>query len=91
MIARFTENETGVEVGITFFEAWGSLPRLASVTYPAAVPGGPQRTYGVTEAEIAAHFTVVTPQEIFMAAFGGIYDRPTPDQAKLDVSEVIAP
>ncbi len=80
---RFTENETGIEVDVEVFETWGPLNRLASVAYPAAIPGGPRRKYGLPEAEIAKYFTIVSPQEVFLTAFGGVYDRPTKKQSEL--------
>jgi hypothetical protein len=67
---RFTENETGEEVLVTGHFVWGNEnARLHAVEYPTG------RTYIVTEPQLNLHFTIVSPQEVFLAAYG-VTDRP---------------
>lgn len=75
--AKFTENETGTIVSVEFPFAWEPFPQQAVVTFPSG------RKYALPEVELRKHFTVVTPQEVFMKAFGGVDDRPTENQRKL--------
>lgn len=78
--ARFTENETGVEVIVEWFPKWGDDPMMATITYPDG------RTFGATDARVSQHFTIVTPQEVVItkAYGGGLFDRPTDSQLKLE-------
>jgi hypothetical protein len=73
--ARFTENETGIEVDVETVFSWlGEEQRHSVVTYPSG------RRYFVPEPDLARHFSIVTPQEIYITGFGGVDDRPTKKQ-----------
>jgi hypothetical protein len=74
---RFTEHETGTEVLVVFPFAWDPFPQQAVVTYPSG------RTYTLPEEHLRKHFTIVSPQEVFIDAYGGIDERPTPTQWKV--------
>jgi len=74
---RFTENETGAEVVIEAFHTWEPYEKLASITYPSG------RRYAMPERELGRYFTIVSPQDISITAFGGLDDRPTQRQADL--------
>lgn len=75
--ARFTENETGQEVTVDGVFGW---PPLGHAVMIVAYPSG--RKFAVCEHEFALHFTIVSPQEVFISAFG-IDDRPTKKQIEL--------
>ena len=82
--ARFIENETGLEVDVETVFSWEHEDaRMSIVTYPSAVDGQPGRRFYVPASELARHFTIVTPQEIFITGYGGHFDRPTPKQKAL--------
>ena len=72
--ARFIENETGTEVLVETVFAWEPHPLQCVVTYPSG------RRYALPETELRRHFSIVTPQEVFVTAYGGIDDRPTKEQ-----------
>lgn len=77
-VVRFTENATGAEVLVETTFVWGDEDaRQSFVTLPSG------RKYALTAAQLNRHFTIVTPQEVFITAFG-IDDRPLPAQARLD-------
>lgn len=81
--ARFTENETGLEVDIETVFSWAHEDARASiVTYPV-VDGIPGKRFLISEEELARHFSIVTPQEIFITGYGGHFDRPTKKQREL--------
>lgn len=83
--ARFTENETGIEVSVETVFSWcDEHARESIVSYPAPDAGVPPRKYYVTQEQLARHFTIVTPQEIFITGYGGHHDRPTKKQRELD-------
>lgn len=75
--ARFTENETGTVVSVETVFAWEPHPLTCVVTYPSG------RKYSIPELELRKHFSIVTPQEVFITAFGGVDDRPTPKQREV--------
>jgi len=77
--ARFTENETGLEVDVETVFSWtGENDRVSIVTYPTG------RRYFIPAADLAMHFSIVTPQEIFITGYGGRGDdRPTAKQQEL--------
>lgn len=79
--ARFTENETGLEVDVEAVFSWrGENEREMIVTYPTG------RRYFIPGDELARHFTVVTPQEIFITGYGGRGDdRPTAKQREVSI------
>lgn len=77
---RFTENETGVEVVIVPYGRWDPYPVYVSITYPSG------RKFAMPDDEVAKYFTIVSPQNIMLDAFGGVDDRPTPNQKKLAAS-----
>lgn len=78
---RFTEVETGTEVSVFTPFTWGSdVPLYHVVTYPSG------RAYAVTSDQLNKHFTIVTPQEVFIRAYGTT-DRPTKEQRKLEDGE----
>lgn len=73
--ARYTENETGLEVLVSCPLPWGSTAKQALVKYPDG------SVYSIPDAELGKHFTCVTPQEIQIRAFGGTpFMRPTAKQ-----------
>lgn len=72
--ARFTENETGMEVSVEMVFGWEPHPAQLLVTFPSG------RKYALPEPEFNKHFSIVSPQEVFMSAFGNIDDRPTKKQ-----------
>lgn len=72
--AKFTENETGTVVSVETVFAWEPFPLQCVVTYPSG------RKYALPETEMRKHFSIVTPQEVFVTAFGGVDDRPTKKQ-----------
>lgn len=78
--ARFTENETGLEVDVETVFSWaGEEVRESIVTMPTG------RRYHISTAALARHYTIVTPQEIFITGYGGCGDdRPTKKQAELE-------
>lgn len=80
-VARFTENETGIEVSVETVFAWVPFPMQCIVTYPSG------RKYALPETELRKHFAIVTPQEVFVKAFG-LDDRPTEQQRKIGIEEV---
>lgn len=74
---RFTENETGVEVSVFTPFPWGNSPAVHTVKYPSG------RVYAVSEELLNRHFSIITPQEVFLNAYG-VDDRPTKKQTELD-------
>lgn len=72
--ARFIEIETGTEVVVETVFAWDPHPLTCIVQYPSG------RRYSLPESELNKHFAIVTPQEVFLTAYGGVDDRPTPKQ-----------
>ena len=72
--SRFTENETGIEVLVECPFAWEPFERYLVVQYPSG------RRYALPEGAFARLFTIVTPQEVFIEAYGGVEDRPTKKQ-----------
>ena len=76
-VARFTENETGTEVSVETVFPWEPHPLTCVVTYPSG------RKYTLPESELGKFFTIVSPQEVFIAAFVGVDDRPTPKQRQV--------
>lgn len=75
-VARFTENETGTEVSVETVFAWEPHPLTCVITYPSG------RKYSLPESELNKHFTIITPQEVFMQAYG-VDDRPTKKQREV--------
>lgn len=75
--ARYIENETGTEVLVEDFHPWEPHERYVAVRYPSG------RSYALPWATLWKHFTIVSPQEVFVTAFGGIDDRPTAKQREL--------
>jgi hypothetical protein len=76
--ARFKENETGLEIDVETVFSWENEDaRVSIVTYPSG------RRYHITQPELARHFSIVTPQEIFMTGYGGVDDRPTRKQKEM--------
>lgn len=85
--ARFIERETGLEVDVETVFSWDSeLARVSIVSYPG-VEGQPGRRYAVSQEQLNRHFAIVTPQEIFLSAYGGHFDRPTTKQRELETSQ----
>lgn len=80
--ARFIENETGTEVLVETVFAWEPHPLTCVVQYPSG------RRYSLPESELSKHFTIVSPQEIFVQAYGGVDDRPTKKQREIGIDEV---
>lgn len=81
---RFTENETGLDVEVETVFCWHhEEARQSIVTYPAAIHGQPGRRFAISQEELARHFTIVSPQEIFITGYGGHFDRPTKKQKEL--------
>lgn len=75
--ARFTENETGTPVYVDSVFGWKPLGHAVMVvTYPTGL------RYALSEREFALHFTIVSPQEISLQAFG-LDERPTLKQREL--------
>lgn len=76
--AEYTENETGELVRAQSLASWedGNV-RSVVVTYPN------KRQYLVPLAVFNTHFTIVSPQTISISGAVG-YDRPTPEQRKLE-------
>lgn len=77
--ARWTENQTGIEVSVETVFCWkDENNRHSVVTYPTG------RRFLVPVDELNLHFSIVTPQEVFIRGFGGVGDdRPTKQQADL--------
>lgn len=75
--ARFTERETGIVVSVETVFPWEPYPRTSIITYPSG------RKYAMPSDELGKFFDVIAPQEIFISAFGGVDDRPTPQQSAL--------
>lgn len=72
---RFTELETGTQVLVSTPFTWGSdVPQFHVVAYPSG------REYIVPAEELNKHFAIVSPQEVFLKAWGSIDDRPTKNQ-----------
>lgn len=79
MDARFTENETGLEVLVSCPIPWGNTPKQALVKYPDG------SVYSIPDSALGQHFTCVAPQSIEIRAYGGTpFMRPTAEQRKLD-------
>lgn len=78
--AKFTENETGTIVDVETVFAWDPHPMQCVVTYPSG------RRYALPETEFRKHFSIVTPQEVFVSAFGGVDDRPTAKQREVSMN-----
>jgi hypothetical protein len=76
--ARFIENETQEPVTVDCVFTWGSEERCCVVTYSSG------KRYALPEPVFSRHFSIVSPQEIFITAIGGIHDRPTKEQAKAE-------
>jgi hypothetical protein len=73
--ATFIENETGLEVEVTTLFVWEPYPQQCAVRFPSG------RTYALPASDILRHFSIKTPQEVFIRqAFGAVDDRPTADQ-----------
>lgn len=75
--ARFTERETGVEVSVETVFAWKPYPQTSVITYPSG------RKFAMPSDDLGKHFDIVSPQEIFMTAYGGVDERPTKKQAEV--------
>lgn len=80
-VARFIENETGKEVSVETVHAWDPFPMQCVVTYPSG------RKYALPETELRLHFSIVTPQEVFLVAIAND-DRPTAKQREIAEGEV---
>lgn len=81
-VARYIENETGQEVSVVAeAAAWPPHEQHVVVRYPTG------RAYCMTWKTLNLHFTIVTPQEVFINAFGAIDDRPTQKQLELQKEE----
>lgn len=76
--AQYIENETGTEVTVESFYGWGRHQGSVSVRYPSG------RKYALSWELLQKHFTIVSPQEVFIDAFGAIDDRPTPKQEAIE-------
>lgn len=72
--ARFIENATQEPVTVDCVETWGSEERTCIVTYVSG------RKYALRASELGQLFSIVSPQEVFVTAFGGFHDRPLPSQ-----------
>jgi hypothetical protein len=80
---RFTENETGLPVEVETVFCWDSEEaRQSIVTYPS-VEGQPGRRFALSQEQLNRHFTIVSPQEIFIHGYGHT-DRPTKKQQHAD-------
>ena len=72
--SRFTEVDTGTEVSVFTPFPLGDVQPTHVVTYPSG------RAYAVPDDVLNKHFTIVTPQEVSISAYGGVDDRPTKKQ-----------
>lgn len=75
--ARFTEILTGTEVFVDTFFVWEPYPKISTVRFPSGI------TYALPDTELQKYFVVVSPQEVFLEGFGGIDERPLPEQRKI--------
>lgn len=89
-VGFFIENETGIMVKIEGFFVWEPYEKVCSIEYPASFEGAHPRRYAMPEREVAKYFSWVTPQEVFLSAFGATHDRPTPKQLELETQAQVA-
>lgn len=75
--ARFIENETQTEVSVDSAYGWAPLGIVMIVTYPTG------HRYAVRNEDFVKHFTVVSPQEIFVTGSTEHIARPTDKQQEL--------
>jgi hypothetical protein len=88
MVARFTENETGLEVVAETVYAWGEDgPQFVLVTMPDISPGLPGKRFGVPRAEFDLHFSMCPNQNIQARAMGSVQERPTKEQRRLSEAQ----
>jgi hypothetical protein len=80
---RFVENETQTEVQVESVFSWfDEHERIHIVTYPTG------RRYAMRDEDLNLHFTIVTPQEVVIRAWGNMGDdRPTPKQVALEQAQ----
>lgn len=84
---RFVENESLLQVTVHTPVMWAGLrPQMHVVSYPNG------RTYALTEDLLNLHFTIVTPQEIVVAAHGADgTERPTAKQIQTERGDRLSP
>lgn len=75
--AKYIENETQTPVLVSSAYGWAPLGVVMIVTYPSG------HRYAVRDADFKTHFTVVTPQEIFVTGSFEHVARPTTKQLEL--------
>lgn len=74
---KYIENETQLPVLVSSSYGWAPLGDTFIVTYPSG------HRYAVRDADFKKHFTVVTPQEIFVTGSFENVARPTAKQREL--------
>jgi len=74
----FTENETGERVSVTSIFVWGDENKRMHVARYAS-----GRAFLVDDSVLNLHFTIVSPQEVVLMAFGH-GDRPTAKQREAE-------
>ena len=75
----YTERETGERVSVDSVFGWDAPPCVI-VTFSSG------KRYALDYAKFERHFEIVSPQEVFMKAFGGVHDRPTAKQKEADAA-----
>jgi len=74
---KFIEKETGEAVTVDGAYGWDPFPMQCIVTYSSG------KRVALPEELFNVLFEVVTPQEIFMCAYGAVQDRPTKEQKEV--------
>jgi len=76
---KYIEIATGEEVRISTVFKWGGYDTVSLIEYSSG------RVYGMPDKEISKYFELVRPCEIEVIGFGGVHDRPLPEQAALEL------
>lgn len=74
---RYIENETQLEVLVSSSYGWPPLGVIMTVTYPSG------HRYAIRQHQFELHFTIITPQEVFVSGNNSFDGRPTEKQLAL--------
>lgn len=74
---KYIENETQIPVLVSSAYGWPPLGVIMTVTYPSG------HRYSARKEDFEQHFSIVTPQEIFVSGNNGFEGRPTERQLAL--------
>lgn len=80
-LVRYIENETQLEVAVSSAYGWPPLGVIMVITYPDG------HRFAARLEDFNKHFTVISPQEIFVTGNNTFAGRPTEKQIELQESK----